>query len=389
MPIEAIEIRNFRLLRDLRLHDLPRCGALVGASGSGKSMLLDVFAFLREALLGDVATAVARRGGYRALAAPGGAGEPIELLLRVCLPVAGQTRVLSYALKIEPDAQQQPVIEREKLYQEPPADGSGSEFIEFLRERTYAIARVGGDGPDGDDLHYEEQSLNAPDALAVAALGQFRRFAAASALRTLIAGWRVVDFDAPARPHAAIGEVGADAEALACAARHLHEQHPEHYALALSALRQRVPGLAAAEPERTPEGRCTLRLRDEHDPEPYDARQLAEGTRRLFAFLLLLHAPQPATLLAIEAPESRLHPDRLPELADLLRAATLQGTQVLIATHAPALLNALTLDEILCLRREADGIALRCAGESEDLRALYEAGEPPGRLWAQGLFEAM
>lgn len=389
MTLQALEIRNFRLLRDLRLHDLPQIGALVGASGSGKSMLLDVFAFLREALLGDVATAVARRGGYRALAAPGGAGEPIELLLRVLLPVDGRPCPLCYTLKIEPDVQQQPVIEREKLYQEPPADGSGSEFIEFLRERSYVIARTGGDGTDDGDPQYEQQSLTAPDTLAVAALGQFRRFAAASVLRAWIAGSRVVDFDAPVRVHAVVDEAGAEAGALARAARHLHERHPERYALVVSALRQRVPGLIAAEPERTMDGRCTLRLRDEHGPEPYDARQLAEGTRRLFAYLLLLHAPQPATLLAIEAPESRLHPDRLPELADLLRAATLQGTQVLIATHAPALLNALTLDEILCLRREADGIALRRAGESEDLRALYEAGELPGRLWAQGLFEAL
>lgn len=389
MQIEALEIRNFRLLRELRLSGLPRFGALVGVSGSGKSMLFDVFAFLREAMLGDVTAAVARRGGYRALAAPGMAGEPVELSLRMRLPPGGQEQVLCYTLRFEADAGGRPVIVREKLYQEPPADGGGAEFIEVLRERTYAIACVGADAPDGAEPRYEEQSLHAPDTLAVAALGQFRRFAAASALRAAILGWRVVDLDACARPHAAPAEVGADPASLAQAAGRLHAQQPERFALAVAALRQRVPGLAAVEAETGRDGRCTLRFRDAHGEEAFDVQQLAEGTRRLFAWLLLLHEAPPHSLLALETPECRLHPDLLPELADLLRAASLQGTQVLIATHAPALLNALTLDEILCLRRDASGVSVTCAGASEDLRALYEAGEAPGRLWAQGLFEAL
>ncbi len=63
MQIESIAIKNYRCLRDIVLNDLARLTVVVGANGSGKSSLIDVFAFLKDALTQNVATAVAQRGG--------------------------------------------------------------------------------------------------------------------------------------------------------------------------------------------------------------------------------------------------------------------------------------------------------------------------------------
>ena len=71
MRIEQIEIRNYRVFRDVRLTRLPPVTVVIGANGTGKSTLFDVFSFLKDALAGNVASAVARRGGFRELVSRG------------------------------------------------------------------------------------------------------------------------------------------------------------------------------------------------------------------------------------------------------------------------------------------------------------------------------
>jgi predicted ATPase len=70
MQIESIEIKNYRLFRDTKLTHIARLCVLVGANGTGKSTLFDVFSFLKDALSMNVSKAVAKRGGYKELASP-------------------------------------------------------------------------------------------------------------------------------------------------------------------------------------------------------------------------------------------------------------------------------------------------------------------------------
>ena len=74
MRIEQIEIKNYRSFRHAVFEDLPPIVVVVGANGTGKSTLLDVFSFLKDALTQNVATAVARRGGFRELVSRGEKG---------------------------------------------------------------------------------------------------------------------------------------------------------------------------------------------------------------------------------------------------------------------------------------------------------------------------
>ena len=50
MQIESIAIKNYRCFRDIVLNDLSRMTVVVGANGSGKSSLFDVFSFLEGCL---------------------------------------------------------------------------------------------------------------------------------------------------------------------------------------------------------------------------------------------------------------------------------------------------------------------------------------------------
>jgi predicted ATPase len=116
---------------------------------------------------------------------------------------------------------------------------------------------------------------------------------------------------------------------------------------------------------------------------------VSDGTIKMFAYLVLLNDPKPYPLLAVEEPENQLYPELLPELAEEFRAYAKRGGQVFISSHSPDFLNALTLDEIYCLRKQDGFTRITRAGDSENLRALFDAGDLPGYLWKQGLFEGL
>ena len=69
----------------------------------------------------------------------------------------------------------------------------------------------------------------------------------------------------------------------------------------------------------------------------------------MFAYLILLHDPNPHPLLCIEEPENQLYPKLLAELAEEFRAYSNKGGQVFVSTHSPDFLNATKLEEVFML----------------------------------------
>ena len=79
MRIESIRLKNFRRFRDVTLNKLPNC--CVGANGTGKTSLFDLFGFLHDALIYNVKQALAKRGGFSEVVSRGSSGS-IELELQ-------------------------------------------------------------------------------------------------------------------------------------------------------------------------------------------------------------------------------------------------------------------------------------------------------------------
>lgn len=394
MQIEEIEIRNYRVFRHVRIRSVPRLCVLVGANGTGKSTLFDVFSFLKDALSMNVGKAIARRGGYRELASREHEEDPIELTLRFRMEIAGYSRMITYQLQIGLDASlRKPVVMREVLRYKRGSHGRPFHFLDFSNGSGYAITNEEDFNRPDEELDRDEQALDAPDILAIKGLGQFERFKAASAFRAMIENWHISDFHvSDARPSQEDGvaeHLSTRGDNLALVANHLYENHPECFARVLDAMHRRVPGVSIVEPEQTIDGRLVLRFQDGSFRDPFIARHVSDGTIRMFAYLVLLNDPQPYPLLAVEEPENQLYPELLPELAEEFRAYAQRGGQVFLSTHSPDFLNALTLDEIFCLRKENGFTTIRRASDSENLRALYDAGDLPGYLWKQRLFEGL
>ncbi|QGQ20694.1 AAA family ATPase [Cellulomonas sp. JZ18] len=76
---------------------------------------------------------------------------------------------------------------------------------------------------------------------------------------------------------------------------------------------------------------------------PLTAAELSDGTLRFVLWAAALLTPRPPALMVVNEPETSLHPDLLPALAHLLAAAA-RRTQVVVVSHARALVDALVAD---------------------------------------------
>lgn len=385
--LESIGIKNYRCFRDIVLDDLPHMTVVVGANGSGKSSLFDVFTFLQDALMQNVASAVARRGGYRELVSRGQEG-PIEISVKFRKsggPLA------TYQLHINTQDGGRIVVDREVLSYRRGQRGRPWHFVDFSRGSGRAITNESVYGTEGAVEERAEYELDDPSILAIKGLGQFREFQVVSDFRSLLENWHISDFHiAAARPSAEAGyaeHLSSRGDNVALVAQYLYENHREQFEKVLQAMRRRVPGVSGVEAKPTEDGRLVLRFQDGGFTDPFSARYVSDGTIKMFAYLVLLYDPKPHPLLAIEEPENQLYPDLMYELVEEFRDYARRGGQVFVSTHSPDFLNGAQLNEICWLVKENGFTTVQRASTSDLLQALVNEGDLPGTLWRQGFFK--
>jgi len=85
-----------------------------------------------------------------------------------------------------------------------------------------------------------------------------------------------------------------------------------------------------------PNTQLTVGLTTEGCARALVARELSDGTLRFLCLAASLLSPRPPALIAINEPESSLHPDLLPALAELIVNAA-EYSQIWISTHSAIL----------------------------------------------------
>lgn len=91
--------------------------------------------------------------------------------------------------------------------------------------------------------------------------------------------------------------------------------------------------------------RVQLRLRWRSLENAQSAADLSDGTLRFLFLVAALANPEPGRLVAIDEPETGLHPSMLAVVADLALQAS-ERTQVILSTHSPQLLDAFGTEPI-------------------------------------------
>ncbi|WP_204015694.1 AAA family ATPase [Sphaerimonospora thailandensis] len=356
--VSRVQVRGFRSLAecDVRLGPLT---VLAGANASGKSNFVDALRFVRDAVARSPGQALADRGGLdsvltRARSAgpePAQAAATFVIALELSLGSADGTAVYEVEIGRDPAGERSHLVLRETCVLQLP-----EEEVSFTADLGADGRRVVRGGIPGARLGVEELLLPivgrlAPYDILLRSLLRPRFYELDSEiLRSL---------DETAAGHSQLGEHG---EHLGQVLGHLARDHPafkeslDEYLRALIPLSlgvdQRLQGDYAtiqarfwtgepALPYWTAVAEGKVRAGDPY-VEVFQRKQLSEGTVRAAGVLAALHQPDVLTglipLVAIEEPETAIHPSKVGVLLAVLKDASAR-TQVIVTTQSSDLLD--------------------------------------------------
>ncbi len=389
MKIESIRLKNFKTFKDAEFNDLPAFCVFVGANGTGKSTIFSVFGFLRDCMIGNINTALAKLGGNRGFREVRSRNADGAIEIELKFRDKSDTPLTTYFLQIN-EKKGRAYVEREILKYRRGSSGQPWHFLDFSNGKGSAVTNELDQITDIKDLHREDQVLKSTDILAIKGLAQFERFPAVVALGNLIENWHVSDFHINrARPEQEAGyaeHLSREGENLSLVIQYLHSRHPKVFKKILKLLQSRVPGINNVEAKTTEEGRVLLKFQDGAFEDPFLARYVSDGTIKMLAYLTLLYDPAPHPLLCVEEPENQLYPKLLWELAEEFRSYAVRGGQVFVSTHSPDFLNAAGVEEVFWFFKEDGYTQVRRAATDPQIVAYMDQGDQMGYLWEQGLF---
>ncbi len=422
--IEGFRVRNFRVLKDVTLgrlwnlqdsEPLTPMTAVIGKNGVGKSTLFDAFGFLSDCLKSGVEEACDSRGraGFERIRSQGEKG-PIEF--EVYYKEDRNSRPITYELAIDLDYGGRPYVQRERLRQRRQNQRYGWPFSFLLLNNGKGIAWKGeregrqiNEVEEDLDLDrliesiLEEESretevveLEDKRKLGIATLGALKQHPRISAFRRFVEGWYLSYFT----PDAARGlplagpqkHLNVHGDNLGNVVQFMEREHPRRFKSILGRIAERIPGVDRIDTEKTPDGRLLLRFNDKGFQDPFYARQMSDGTLKVFAYLFMLEDPTPPPFLCIEEPENGLYHKLLESLAGEFRehaTGRKGGSQVFVTTHQPYFVDALEPEEVWVLEKGEDGFAaIRRAADDFIVKNMVEQGLPLGGLWYNDYLDA-
>ncbi|MBE9250689.1 AAA family ATPase [Dolichospermum sp. LEGE 00240] len=392
MKIESIHLKNFKAFKDVEIKKIPKMCVFVGANGTGKTTIFNVFSFLKDALTDNVHVALTKLGGgkgFQEVRSRNSTG-PIEIELKFRIPQGEKSPLVTYSLTIN-EEDGRPIIEREILQYRRGSKGQPWRFIDFSKGKGQAVINEPDQVIDEKELKREDHELKSPDILALKGLAQFEKFPASKAIGDLLENWHISDFHIqqarPERESSYAEHLSKEGENLAMVTEFLYRRHPDIFQKITEKLKQRVPGISAVDSKITEEGRVLLRFKDGDFHDPFLARYVSDGTIKMFAYLVLLYDPKPHPLLCVEEPENQLYPKLLYELAEEFREYARKGGQVFVSTHSPDFLNGCELEEVFWLQKERGYTIVKRASDDEQITTYMNEGDQLGYLWRQGFFE--
>lgn len=342
MPIRELHIAGYRSIRELRV-SLKNLNVLTGPNGCGKSNLYHSVFLLAKTASGGLARAIAEEGGLGSVfwAGPRKTQRVTSARLdpvRVTLGI--KTDSFSYELSCGLPTQRpgdsrtefklDPQVKEERVW----IDFRGRQRVVFF-ERSLSGTWV-------RDKEGKRIACSGELATGEGVLSQLQEphlFPELSALRLEMLQWRFyhhfrTDRDSPLRrPQIGVRTpvLGDDGGDLAAAFQTILETGDD--VQLREAIAQAFGGAELIVTNESGKGRFALLLRVPGLMRPLEALELSDGTLRYLCLLAALMSPRPPTLLALNEPETSLHPDLFDGLAQMIVRAAKQS-QLWITTHS-------------------------------------------------------
>ena len=399
--LEGIQIKNYRSLKDVTLGKtfenqkadvLPRLMAVIGANGVGKSTLLDALGFLGDCLNEGVEAACDKpqRGGFERLRTLG-LKDPIQFEIRYRQEPA--ERPIGYSLNIDTDDRGRVCVVYERLRQRRNRNPNGQPytFLELTGGSGYVWSGEEIDGKEGKERINIKMSDR--QVLGISTLGTLVDHPRISQFRAFLGGWYLSYFVpelARSQPMSgADPHLNRRGDNLAKYLQFIERERPTGFKAMLSWIATKIPGVEEIRSAKAPDGRLLLEFRAQGFETPFYQQDMSDGSLKLLAYLLLMEDPDPAPLVGIEEPENGLHHQLLSLLAVELQAFAQRsrGPQVLVTTHSPNFVDALTPSEVWILDKGNSGYStLIRAADLAGVQSLFDEGIPLGSLWYSNHF---
>ncbi len=394
--LEGIRIQNYRSLRDVTMgktyeakHSdaLPRLMAVIGANGSGKSTLLDALAFIGDCLSDGVESACNRehRGGFERMLS---SGVDDSLKFEIRYRETKLDRPISYSLHIGQDARGRVCVVHERLRQRRKGSSNGQPYSFLQLDNGEGHVWSGVEQSDQEGTQRTPISMSDHQVLGISTLGTLRDHPRISKFRAFLSGWYLSYFVPElARQHPMGGadpHLNRRGDNLAKYLQFIERENPNGFRAALELIAQKLPGVESIKSVRSPNGRLLLEFSSKGLTKKLYQEDMSDGSLKLLAYMLLIEDPDPAPFIGIEEPENGLHHQLLSLLAQEFQglASRSKGPQVLVTTHSPNFVDALTPQEVWILDKGIDGYSLLTrASEIKHVKELYDTGIPMGSLW--------
>ncbi len=368
-----VQIRNYKNIAAVVL-DLQPLTVLVGPNGAGKSNFVDALAFVADSLDVSIQLAFANRGGITAVRRKSG-GHPTHIGLRLSMRLADGGWAY-YAFDIAARPREAFSVSRERC-------------IVHGRKATHEFEVQNGNFVRGVP---GVRPRIVPDRLALTMLSATEEFRPVFDFLTSIRPYSL----RPERlrglqdPDPGEGSVllpdGRNASAVLRRIMQQHDLNGHTFERICRLLGQVVPGTTDVQPKLLGQ-KETLEFRQDvgqKHPWRFDALNMSDGTLRALGILLAVYQPQPASLIAIEEPESTIHPAATEILMDILMDGA-ERSQVLLTTHSPDVLDNKRLsDEQVVAVESVRGEAFITPLTKTTREMIRERLYTPGELLRQG-----
>lgn len=343
MQIRSMFAANYRSLKSIRM-DMAGVNLFIGENGVGKSNLYRALQLVQAAVRGQLALEIAREGGMASALWSGKRrrGDPVRIKLEVEL--LDEERALSFLYRVEAGLR-------------PPVDAAGFVYEPQVKEeelrvdagRPVAVMKRAGPGilvrnAAGRMEEYPEQALTSETAIAL--LGDAGHYPEIGTFRRAVDGWRFfhgfrTDRDSPLRsPCLAVTAPMLDEDGSNLAAVFATLFHTRQDTVDLDrAVADAFGGARLVVPE--PEEFAEFALVFPDFPQRrFSPRELSDGQMRFLALAGALLSYRTPRFIALNEPETSLHPDMLPALAEMIAKAS-ADSQIWIVTHSQMLADAI------------------------------------------------
>ncbi|HEY2115521.1 MAG TPA: AAA family ATPase [Candidatus Angelobacter sp.] len=344
MAIREIHVTGYRSVRSLRLH-LSQINVLTGANATGKTNLYNSVFLLAKAAAGGFAQVIAEEGGMPSVLWAGTRKSRSMGAIRMegaRMTLGIKTNPFSYELVCGLPKQSSgeksafsldPEVKEERVWMDAP-HGLKVTFFERSPKGAWIL--------DNDERLADYSGELLPTESVLSQLREPHLYPELSSLRTEMSRWRFyhhfrTDAESPLR-HPQVGVrtpvLAHDGRDLAAALQTINEvgQSQDLH----EAIRQAFPGASLEIEHDEDNGMFAVLLRMPGLRRPLRARELSDGTLRYLCLLAALLSPHPPSLLALNEPETSLHPDLLEPLARQLVNAG-KYSQLWIVTHSQRL----------------------------------------------------